>query len=139
MKGEMKKERIKGGDILKNEKKTQNGRGGGVGNKKTSKKNQKKGFHKMAIEFNNLDQICFTLSDGNQNGFDHHHSMMNKMDLITTIKFGHRCWMETKKGGIWENSLSTCFGCPQGWETFKNMVAIQSSQILRWQPKFFSC
>ncbi len=99
----MKKERIKGGDILKNEKKTQrewgqnkqenkkNGRGGGVGNKKTSKKNQKKGFHKMAIEFNNLDQICFTLSDGNQNGFDHHHSMMNKMDLITTIKFGHRC------------------------------------------------
>jgi hypothetical protein len=37
--------------------------------------------------------------------FNRHHWMMNKMDLVATIKFGNRCRMETEKVGIWQIPL----------------------------------
>jgi hypothetical protein len=136
MKGEMKKEIIKGGDIGKRRKKTQrewgwkkqeNKQNKGAKNqtKKPKKKpkwwwrkrkNQKKGFHEMAIEFDNPSQIHLTPSDGNQNGFNCHHWMMNKMDLITTIWFDRHCWMETEKRGIWQaHLLLVSVGHKDGW------------------------
>jgi hypothetical protein len=71
--------------------------------------------------------------------FNCHHWMMEKMDLIATIRFGQHCQVVTKKGGNLTNPHSICFGRPQGWAIKKNMVNIQSSQIFRWRMKVFSC
>jgi hypothetical protein len=51
--------------------------------------------------------------------FDHHHWMANKMHLVITIKFGHHCQMETRKGRIWQTPFCL-FWSPQGWTILKN-------------------
>jgi hypothetical protein len=104
--------------------------GGGGGDQKTKKKNpnggerkknQKKGFHEMAIEFNSLGQIHLTPSDGNQNGFGCHQIQLPPLDDEHGFSRHHQIWSQLSNGdlkrGNMTNPHSTCFNCPQGWAT----------------------
>jgi hypothetical protein len=51
------------------------------------KKNKKKGFHEMIIEFAQSHQMA-TKMDLVTTRFDCHYLMANNVDLIATIKFG---------------------------------------------------
>jgi hypothetical protein len=58
--------------------------------------------------------------------------MANKMDSVILIE-----WRLEKEE--YDKSPLASFGPIQRWATFKNIVAIQPSQFIRWQLKFFSC
>ncbi len=86
------------------------------------KKNQKKGFHEMATEFNSPSRIRLTPSNGNQNGFGRHQIQLPPLDDEQNGFNRHHQIQSplangNQKGGNMTNLHSTCFSCPQGWPT----------------------